>query len=120
MPSIRGPFLSAPGFAPPGIPYQHKTTPPADKAHARRPAGFLSQPVTGPSHMATPIRLVALISGGGTTLQNLIDRIAAGKLNAAIAGVVSSRADVPGMERARKAGIPVTVVPRASGGREPP
>src|SRR5215207_2049937 len=27
--------------------------------------------------MADPIRLVALVSGGGTTLQNLIDRVAA-------------------------------------------
>ena len=32
--------------------------------------------------MPKPIRLVALISGGGTTLQNLIDRIAAGTLDA--------------------------------------
>jgi phosphoribosylglycinamide formyltransferase-1 len=60
--------------------------------------------------MRKPIRLVALISGGGTTLQNLIDRIAAGTLNAAIAGVVSSRAVVAGVERAKRAGLPVTVV----------
>ena len=60
--------------------------------------------------MATPLRLVALISGGGTTLQNLIDRVAAGKLTAEIAGVVSSRADVFGVERAKKAGLPVAVV----------
>src|SRR5262245_16255936 len=68
--------------------------------------------------MPEPIRLVALISGGGTTLQNLIDRIAAGKLNAVIAGVVSSRADAFGVERAKKAGIPVTVVERANPERE--
>jgi phosphoribosylglycinamide formyltransferase-1 len=60
--------------------------------------------------MTTPIRLVALISGGGTTLQNLIDRISDGKLNAEIAGVVSSRADVLGVERAKRAGLSVTVV----------
>ena len=30
------------------------------------------------SAMSDPIRLVALVSGGGTTLQNLIDRAAAG------------------------------------------
>jgi phosphoribosylglycinamide formyltransferase-1 len=69
--------------------------------------------------MATPIRLVALVSGGGTTLQNLIDRIAAGKLNAVIAGVVSSRADVMGVERAKKAGIPVTVVGKTRGASAP-
>jgi phosphoribosylglycinamide formyltransferase 1 len=66
--------------------------------------------------MTTPIRLVTLISGGGTTLQNLIDRIAIGVLDAKIVGVVSSRADVLGVERAKRAGLPVSVV--ASGGRE--
>jgi phosphoribosylglycinamide formyltransferase-1 len=63
--------------------------------------------------MPEPIRLVALVSGGGTTLQNLIDRIAAGRLAARIVGVVSSRADAFGVERARRAGLPVEVVPRA-------
>jgi phosphoribosylglycinamide formyltransferase-1 len=57
--------------------------------------------------MAKPFRLVALISGGGTTLQNLIDRISAGRLAVEIAGVVSSRADAFGVERAKKAGVPV-------------
>jgi phosphoribosylglycinamide formyltransferase 1 len=60
--------------------------------------------------MAKPFRIVALISGGGTTLQNLIDRISAGKLAVEIAGVVSSRASVAGVGRAQRAGIPVTVV----------
>jgi phosphoribosylglycinamide formyltransferase 1 len=64
--------------------------------------------------MPKSIRLVVLISGGGTTLQNLLDRIAANQLNAAIAGVVSSRADAFGIERAKKAGVPVTVVPTRS------
>ena len=52
--------------------------------------------------MSESIRLVALVSGGGTTLQNLIDRIAAGTLPATIAGVVSSRADAFGVTRAEK------------------
>jgi phosphoribosylglycinamide formyltransferase-1 len=60
--------------------------------------------------MATPIRLVALISGSGTTLQNLIDRITDGKLDAQIVGVVASRQDILGVERAQRAGLPVTVV----------
>jgi len=64
--------------------------------------------------MVRPIRLVALISGGGTTLQNLIDRISDGTLNAVMAGVVSSRADVAGVERARHANLPVSVVPARS------
>ena len=60
--------------------------------------------------MHRQIRLVALISGGGTTLQNLIDRIAAGTLDATLTGVVSSRADVAGVERAGLANVPVNVV----------
>ncbi|MDB5305992.1 MAG: purN [Gemmataceae bacterium] len=65
--------------------------------------------------MPDPIRLAVLISGSGTTLQNLIDRTADGRLSARIAGVVSSRADVFGVERANRAGLPVTVVPRSKG-----
>ena len=64
--------------------------------------------------MSDPIRLVALVSAGGTTLQNFIDRIAAGTLSAQVVGVVSSRADAFGVTRAERAGIPVTVVEKAS------
>jgi formyltetrahydrofolate-dependent phosphoribosylglycinamide formyltransferase len=53
-----------------------------------------------------------LLSGAGTTLQNLIDRIADGRLAAKIAVVVASRADAGGLERARRAGIPAAVVVR--------
>lgn len=67
--------------------------------------------------MHDPIRLVVLISGGGTTLQNFIDRIADGRLRATIAGVVSSRADAFGLERAKKAGIPSVVVERGNADR---
>ncbi len=59
-----------------------------------------------------PVRLGVLISGGGSTLQNLLDQIAAGALRAEIAVVVASRADAGGCERARRAGIPLVVVPR--------
>src|SRR5436190_11053725 len=60
--------------------------------------------------MAFPIAV--RISGGGTTLQNLIDRVAAGTLPVRIVQVVSSKANAFGVERARKAGIPVEVVER--------
>ena len=69
--------------------------------------------------MHAPIRLVALVSGGGTTLQNLIDRITAGTLSARITGVVASRADAFGVTRAERAGIPVRVVDRGTGGARP-
>jgi phosphoribosylglycinamide formyltransferase-1 len=62
--------------------------------------------------MPEPIRLAVLISGGGTTLQNLIDRIGDGRLAARIVGVVSSRPDVRGVERAKQAGLPVALADR--------
>ncbi len=57
-----------------------------------------------------PIRLAVMLSGNGTTLQNLIDQIAEGLLNARIVLVISSRADAFGLERARRAGLPTAVV----------
>ena len=62
--------------------------------------------------MSAPVRLVVLLSGTGSTLQNFIDRIADGRLAARIVGVVSSRADAGGLERARQAGIAAVAVPR--------
>lgn len=62
--------------------------------------------------MMPGIRLAVLLSGGGTTLQNLLDRIADGGLDAQVVQVVSSRADAFGLERARKAGIPAATVVR--------
>ncbi|MEE9142347.1 MAG: phosphoribosylglycinamide formyltransferase [Gammaproteobacteria bacterium] len=56
------------------------------------------------------LRLVVLISGGGTNLQSIIDRTQSDKLNAVVAGVVSSRADAFGLERAERAGIPTAVL----------
>src|SRR6516162_1311156 len=60
----------------------------------------------------TPIRLAVLLSGNGTTLQNLLDHIADGELAAKIVQVVSSRTDAFGIERARQAGVPTAVVNR--------
>lgn len=65
---------------------------------------------------ASPIRLAVLVSAGGTSLQNLIDRIHAGRLRAEIAVVVSSNADVYALERARRANIPTAVVSRKDAG----
>lgn len=57
------------------------------------------------------LRLAVLISGGGRTLANLLERIAAGTLAATVETVVSSRADIRGVEIARAAGIPTHVLP---------
>ncbi|MGL4424226.1 MAG: phosphoribosylglycinamide formyltransferase [Gemmataceae bacterium] len=58
------------------------------------------------------MRWVVLVSGGGTTLQNLLDRQQQGRLTGTVVGVVSSRADAFAVVRAEKAGIPAIVVPR--------
>jgi phosphoribosylglycinamide formyltransferase-1 len=50
-------------------------------------------------------QLGVLISGRGSNLQSIIDAVAAGDLDASIAVVISNRADAPGLERARAAGI---------------
>lgn len=55
-------------------------------------------------------KLAVLISAGGTTLQNLIDRIADGRLTADIGLVVSSNPAAFGVIRAQRANLPVQVV----------
>ncbi|MGH7292299.1 MAG: phosphoribosylglycinamide formyltransferase, partial [Myxococcota bacterium] len=59
-----------------------------------------------------PLRLAVLLSGGGSTLQNLLDRIAAGSLRAEVVGVIASRPDAGGLQRAAAAHIPAHVVGR--------
>jgi formyltetrahydrofolate-dependent phosphoribosylglycinamide formyltransferase len=59
------------------------------------------------------VRLAILLSGNGTTLQNLLDRIADGRLRAEVALVISNRADAFGLERAARAGVPTAVVLRS-------
>ena len=61
-----------------------------------------------------PIRLGILVSGGGRTALNLHETIAAGKLDASIAIVISSRSDAAAVERCVTAGLPVEVVDRQS------
>ena len=62
---------------------------------------------------AEPLKIGVLISGSGTNLQALIDRIADGSLNAQIALVVSSRPGVKGIERAEAAGLPLLVMEKS-------
>jgi formyltetrahydrofolate-dependent phosphoribosylglycinamide formyltransferase len=69
--------------------------------------------------MAEPIRLAVLLSAGGTTLQNLLDRIADGRLRAEIALVISNHPDAYGLVRAENAGAPTAIVERTEcGSRE--
>lgn len=57
------------------------------------------------------LRIVVLVSGGGTNLQAIIDSVAAGKItNTEIVGVISNNKTVKSLERARTAGIPAVCV----------
>jgi phosphoribosylglycinamide formyltransferase 1 len=59
-----------------------------------------------------PVKIAVLVSGGGTTLQNLIDRIAAGELAAQIAVVIASQPGSKALERASAAKLMNFVVDR--------
>ena len=63
-----------------------------------------------PTHPKLPIAV--LISGGGTTLRNLIERIRAGALPIDIRLVLSSSPGSRGLDYAAQAGIPAEVVER--------
>ncbi len=58
------------------------------------------------------MRIGVLFSGGGRTLQNLIDHIAQGTLAAEITCAMSSKPEVRGLSRAAEAGIPSHTVAR--------
>ena len=60
--------------------------------------------------MIKKINLGVLISGSGNTLQNFLDQIEQGKLNAAIQVAISSKPNAAGLDKARKHGIPTSVV----------
>ncbi|MCU7798911.1 MAG: phosphoribosylglycinamide formyltransferase [gamma proteobacterium symbiont of Lucinoma myriamae] len=57
-----------------------------------------------------PLPIVVLISGGGSNLQSIIDRIADKTLNARLCAVISNKADAYGIERAKKANIPTEII----------
>ena len=64
------------------------------------------------SEFQSPLKIGVLISGSGSNLQAIIDRINEGSLNAEVVLVVSSRLDAYGLERAAKAGIPTLALNR--------
>jgi formyltetrahydrofolate-dependent phosphoribosylglycinamide formyltransferase len=78
-----------------------------------------SGPVTRTSHerritseelRTKPIRLGVLISGGGTTLMNILEYIKKGRLNAEVVLVISSRSTAAGVEKAKNAGLNVKII----------
>lgn len=60
-----------------------------------------------------PVRLAVLISGGGTTLMNLLEKNRAGQLDADFPIVIASKEDCRGVERARDAGLKCEPVVRS-------
>jgi len=60
-----------------------------------------------------PVRLAVLISGGGTTLMNLLEKNRAGQLDAEFPIVIASKEDCRGVERARDAGLKCEPVVRS-------
>lgn len=62
---------------------------------------------------APPLQVAMLVSGSGTTLQNLLDERAAGRLPANLALVVGSKPGLMGVQRAAQASVPNVVVDRS-------
>ena len=63
--------------------------------------------------MLNSARIAVFVSGGGTNLQALIDAQKAGKLKSGeICLVISSNPDAYAIERAKQAGIPVSILSR--------
>jgi len=61
---------------------------------------------------ASPLRVAVLLSGQGSSLENLCSHIDAGAVPAEVVAVLSSKAGAFGLERARRRGIPAVAVPR--------
>jgi phosphoribosylglycinamide formyltransferase-1 len=59
-----------------------------------------------------PLRIGVLLSGEGTSLENLFERIDAGEIPARVAVVISSKEGVGGLHRAERRGVPAVAVPR--------
>ncbi|MCH7645200.1 MAG: phosphoribosylglycinamide formyltransferase [Myxococcales bacterium] len=58
------------------------------------------------------LRVAVLLSGEGTSLENLFERIESGTLDAQIVAVIGSKENAGGLERARRRGVPALAVPR--------
>ena len=61
---------------------------------------------------AAPLRIAVLLSGEGTSLENLLVQIEAGEVPGRVVGVLASKEGASGLERARRRGIPAAAVPR--------
>jgi phosphoribosylglycinamide formyltransferase 1 len=63
-----------------------------------------------PQSTSKPFRIAVLISGGGTTLKNLLEKIDAGRLTVDISLVIASTPKAGGLKFAREESIPALVL----------
>lgn len=61
---------------------------------------------------AGPLRVAVLLSGEGTSLENLFEHIEARSLPARVVCVIASKAEAGGLARAARRGVPAVAVPR--------
>lgn len=69
-------------------------------------------PLSDDAYVTTPIRIAFLLSGSGTTLENLLRHIDIGTVPGKVVVVLADRPGVRGLDRARARGIPALVVER--------
>ena len=60
----------------------------------------------------TKLQIAVLLSGSGTSLENLLEKIDAGEVPGEVRVVIGSRTKAFGLERARRRGIPALPIPR--------
>ena len=60
----------------------------------------------------TTLHIAVLLSGSGTSLENLLEKIDAGDVPGEVCVVIASKTKAFGLERARRRGIPAVPIPR--------
>ena len=61
---------------------------------------------------SAPLSIAVLLSGNGSSLENLLEHIDSGAVDAEVAVVVSSKQEAFGLTRAQRRGIPTVAIPR--------
>lgn len=64
------------------------------------------------SPTTSPLRIAVLLSGNGSSLENLLEHIDSGEVDGEVVVVISSKTKAYGLERARQRGVPALGVPR--------
>lgn len=68
--------------------------------------------------LAAPLRLAVLISGRGSNLLAIAAACGEGRVRASVVGVVSDKADAPGLAHAARLGLPAVAVPAVAHRRD--